>query len=661
MKKLVLLIILFWLSINLINCYQVLVGAGNDTSQHLPCDPHYKHSGSQLIYKSDYFPYSGVITELSFEYQFVSANPATFLNNITVMMGESEIDSYQDGYSFIPLEQLELCFAGNLTGANFQATNTSGAGRLYITLQEPFSYSKTGSLILFFMENDSDNGSNGDNFKSFSTSLNTSMCFIGLENPLDLDNLVAPSYLRNILPNTIFEFTINENCPLLLAPANSANNVAVTTPLQVKTLGVTNLALTLYSNTNVHYLNIADNFEQISENIYNIYPQLPLKPATYYEWQATYTHSNVDYVSEIFSFTTNNTVGSIVLSTEATNSYAVNLLWNILYANQYPYHIYRNGQIISTQPDNSLIDTQVSLGETYEYQVKLCYIDGSFMESNICSVALTALENNIINEQFEDYPSFQTNFGEWQNTDNDGNSTYSLPTYEYPNQGAASGFVIFEPGAVTPPLNLNISGSKCLVSFASSIPPTSDLITSPPFQASQVEVDIYLKSYNTAWGQERIKCGLLLNNDPNDMVDLVSGGFVEIPAEMTHLHFAYETDRVEDDITNFWLESCGIQTLMLIVDRIVISTNTTANEDFTQVLDPLMIFPNPVRNRSFTLINQRDDSQVRVYNLKGQLIHKTKTDSKSQRITLPKGISSGIYLLKVKSAEGEIVKKISVM
>jgi hypothetical protein len=234
--------------------------------------------------------------------------------------------------------------------------------------------------------------------------------------------------------------------------------------------------------------------------------------------------------------------------------------------------------------------------------------------------------------------------------------------HEYPNQEAETGFVVFEPGATTPPLDLIISGQKCLVSFSSSVPPTSDILISPYFQAYQVEVDIFLKSYDIAWGMERVKCGVVYNNNQENIHYFENGNYLEIPAEMTHLNFMHETGNEDDVITNFWLESCGVQTLMLVIDRIVISSTETSNDDsLVESSSETIIFPNPVTKGSFSLVNNRGIAEVSVYNLKGQLVYKTKTDNKNPIISLPNRITTGIYLVKVNSSEGEIIKKISVL
>lgn len=663
MRKSVIVLVWFCLFFVQIHCYQVLVGSGNDIDQHLPCDPPYNYSGSQLIYDSNYFPFCGDISEISFQYQFLSDNPELFLNDITLLIGETQLNSFEVGESAIAVDELEVCFEGNLTGDNFVATNNSGAGWLHLTLDQPYYYSKTNNLVLFFIENNPEAGSNGDNFLSFSTPENTSMCFIDLDNPIELNNLVSPLFIRNKLPNSKFEMDIDENYPQTIFPENNAVDVAVNTPLQIKVTDSTGAIITVYSATNVFDILLDDNYELIAENTYEIYPMLPFAPNCDYEWRVVYTDDGTEYASELFCFTTMAEEVELLLTNTETNNSYVELAWNNIFNNQYPYQIYRNDEAIASQTVNSFIDNQVIVGETYEYYISFFYLDGSSLDSNIIYVEIPGSENTIFDEEFENFASFQPDIGAWQNIDQDGNPTYSLTGYSYPNQGGVAGFIIFEPGATVPPLEMNISGEKCLVSFAGSLPPTSDILISPSFQTSQIEIDIYLQSYDTSWGMERVKCGVVYNNDQDNIIYFNEGNYCEIPEIMTHLNFLHQTNNVEDVITNFWLESCGIQTLMLIIDRIVISTSETSNDEFTEPVAETLMFPNPVTENSFNLVSQRGISQVRVYNLKGQLIHKKKMNinSREERIVLPEAIPSGIYLIKVNTSAGEIVKKISVI
>lgn len=651
------------LQIAILPCSQIIVGNGEDYSQHIPCDPFYNHSLSQLIYDVDYFPYSGTITQLAFEYNFVTPNPQNFLNNITIMLGETSQTEFTDGDDWLDLEQLTLCYEGVLTAANFTYNSVEDINLLLIPLQNYFYYSKNSNLVILFLENESTRGANADDFIAFTTPRATSLCLMDLNNPIDINNLGTAQFVRNRLPNTRFEFTIDESYPVPLFPENNSVSIELTASLQVIAPQDSNLEFMLRSDAASENFEFIADYEILGDSLWVISPQLPFSPNTLYEWQVINTLDDSIYNSELFSFTTIASELSLSPFAAVNDHYSVELSWQSLFANDFPYHIFRNGGVIASPENNSWIDQDVEVGQSYSYKVRFYFVDGTFLESGTLMVDTSFPQDIVIDEDFTGYNAWTTDIGNWQNIDNDQASTYGLADYSYPNWSEASAFVVFEPSSVTPPLDIEISGNRCLVSFASCVPPTSDLLISPNFRATQVDVDIFLKSYDSSWGLERIKCGLIFNNDTLNQYSLEQGNSINIPAEMTHLNFSYCIDTGSDMITNFWLESCGVQSSMLIINRIVISSSATGNAD-NEVSSPNnAIYPNPITGNEFDLTNTRGLQQLAIYNIKGQLVAKLNSYNinKNGKIKLPHNISSGVYLVKINYSDREEVQKITVM
>ena len=72
----------------------------------------------------------------------------------------------------------------------------------------------------------------------------------------------------------------------------------------------------------------------------------------------------------------------------------------------------------------------------------------------------------------------------------------------------------------------------------------------------------------------------------------------------------------------------------------------------------LSLYPNPAKD-SFT-VEGEDLRHIEVYNMVGQKVYSTLCEGHSTVINLA-GMETGIYMVKVFTAEGEIVRKISVM
>lgn len=657
MRKSIIIVVWFVIMVNVSFGYQLEIGNSEDCDQHVPCDPFLVYSSSQLIYSSSYFEYPCTINQISFRYHINSDNPEDIINNITLMLGQVNLTDLESGY--VDPSQLEIAFQGDIASYNFQTYNSDGDGWLVINLSQPYYYDTEANLIIFFIENCPGRGLNSDNFYSFGTESTTSLCFVDNFNPIDIENLEEPFYTENCLPNTKFGITIDENYPQTLLPENNSIEVLVTTNLNFESLNQNSSVITIQSNN--YQSNISANQAQmIDENTFCLTPQLPFAPDTFYSWYVTYNNGQTTYSSNTSSFYTINETYLFEITNAEIVDNSVRLEWNILFENDYPYYVYRNGIEIATTNNNFFIDNQVIIGQSYFYKIKFYFLDESSYDTNICQVEVTETGDILIDDDFEDYPAFTSDLGQWHTYDNDHSESYALVDYQYPNAGEESAFLVFNPSELTPPLDLDILGEKCLVSFSAITPPTSDVLISPSFQAYQVAVKLYAKSLDITWGMERIKVGLILNNNEEDVVYLNNGNYMEIPQAMIQLDFTYNSTG-DDIITNVFIESCGIQTLMLILDRVLVSSTATSNDNQTIVVNPTKIFPNPIRNRYFEILSDRGQAQIKIYNLKGQLVYQQETSHRQSRIDLPDNISSGIYFVRIKTLEGEFTQKISLI
>lgn len=639
---------------------QLEIGNGNDNSQHLPCDPFYRHSASQLIYSSSYFNQACTINQIAFQYNLTSPNPELYINDVLIMIGESSQASFADETDYLELSDLDVCFEGNLTPFNFHASNAAGDGWMVITLTQAYYYSATENLIIFFMENDSDQGMNSDNFIAFDTANNTSMCFVDNVNPLDSNNLVPAIFVRSKLPNTIFDITPDANYPQIIYPPANASQILPTSALNIQVIDPQAMTIHLQANSYTNQLVVAD-CQMIDENIYEVTPLLPFAPASYYSLYASYFNGEETFTSQVSNFATIEEGMNLEISSSQVNNSSVNLEWTNLFNNNYPYLLYRNGQLLAEVNVNSFVDSNIEVGETYYYKVKFIFCDESFIESPSVQVLVNEPANILLDDDFEEYPAFTSQIGDWQSIDNDGQETYVIADYQYPNQGNPAGFMIFQPSATNPPLDFNIAGDKCLVSFSAISPPTSDILISPSFQAQQVTITINAKSLNTSWGMERIKVGLIYNNNEEDIVYLNQGNYLEVPEEMSIFTFDHNVNNNQDIITNLLVESCGIQTLLLIIDRILITSSATSNDNSVAYLVEPLIYPNPVINNEININKTLGLKKVKIYNLRGQLVHSSNFNQNRSRIDLPENISNGIYLVKFIYEGQEKVQKISII
>lgn len=119
-------------------------------------------------------------------------------------------------------------------------------------------------------------------------------------------------------------------------------------------------------------------------------------------------------------------------------------------------------------------------------------------------------------EDFESHPDFELNspgaIG-WQYIDNDkGRNTYGIQDADYPNKGAGTAYIIFNPSATKPRLDGNPdicawSGDRYLASFSSQKPNDDYFISPELFFSEDFHFSFYARSLTADYGMERINVG----------------------------------------------------------------------------------------------------------------------------------------------------------
>lgn len=143
-------------------------------------------------------------------------------------------------------------------------------------------------------------------------------------------------------------------------------------------------------------------------------------------------------------------------------------------------------------------------------------------------------------DDFESHPDFELNspgkYG-WQYIDNDkGKQTYVFENIEYPNRGAGMAYMIFNPAATVPRIDVSPdvcawSGDKYLGSFSSSKNANDDYFVSPElFFNEAFEFTFYARSYTVEYGYERINVGYSkTDTEPGSFTWLAPGDYLNIP------------------------------------------------------------------------------------------------------------------------------------
>ncbi len=128
-------------------------------------------------------------------------------------------------------------------------------------------------------------------------------------------------------------------------------------------------------------------------------------------------------------------------------------------------------------------------------------------------------------------------FSPWTVNDVDGKPTYGITGYEFPHNGEAMAYIVFNPASTTPTLSGDPAltphgGARFAASFAATTPPNNDWIISPQIAlGSNGHLKFWVKSYTSTYGLERYKVGIS-TTDPNpaSFTFISAGSYLEAPA-----------------------------------------------------------------------------------------------------------------------------------
>ncbi|MCQ2327709.1 MAG: fibronectin type III domain-containing protein, partial [Bacteroidales bacterium] len=107
------------------------------TSSSIPVNDYYKYSASRSLYFPGELQVTGDITDISYYFAYSSATRSMALS---IYMGIVDRTSFSGAADFVPMDSLTLVWSGN---KSFQPNSWNT-----ITLDTPFSYDGTGSLVI---------------------------------------------------------------------------------------------------------------------------------------------------------------------------------------------------------------------------------------------------------------------------------------------------------------------------------------------------------------------------------------------------------------------------------------------------------------------------------------------------------------------------------
>ncbi|MFO7659278.1 MAG: M6 family metalloprotease domain-containing protein [Candidatus Cloacimonadaceae bacterium] len=162
-------------SVTVTNLSILIIGTEANTGKGLPFEPYYGYSYSQSIYlQSEIDAPGAVISKLAYKFN----GNSVFTDAVKIYMGHTNLTSFANTSSWIPLSNLTLVYNGSIT-------TSLTAGWIELTLDTPFAYNNTQNLVIAFDENTAGYHANADEFYCTATTGTRSILFYNNTNNPD--------------------------------------------------------------------------------------------------------------------------------------------------------------------------------------------------------------------------------------------------------------------------------------------------------------------------------------------------------------------------------------------------------------------------------------------------------------------------------------------
>lgn len=304
-------------------------------------------------------------------------------------------------------------------------------------------------------------------------------------------------------------------------------------------------------------------------------------------------------------------------------------------------------------------------------------------------------------DKIEKYENFEReNIGNYIMKDLDGLETYTYNNFNWPNAGVPMAFMVFNPHATTPPINISsFSGRRFLSAFAGPDGANNDWLIIP---AGEGEFSFYAASLTNEM-LERMQ--VLYSTSGTEVSDFTAfGNQITVPVDWTEYSFdapegtnyvainfvsndsfilkvddlTYEKEYshalyyrvyldgelVADNLTemtymleNLITEPTHVAEVEAVYGNgasekteIIISRLTTENPD----LNEFAIYPNPSSGKFWLKVDSK--ASVKIFDLNGRMLYSGEKEAGT--LMMEHNFSAGVYIIKVQTEKGITSKKL---
>ena len=295
----------------------------------------------------------------------------------------------------------------------------------------------------------------------------------------------------------------------------------------------------------------------------------------------------------------------------------------------------------------------------------------------LLGLALLGVNSNLFSQtvlfedSFETYTDFAiTGVGSWTLTDVDLKSTYGFTGVTFANSGVAKSFQVFNPTTTTPPLTASATsnwtartGTKHMVCFAASGPGAAlndDWLISPQIAlgASGNTLTFWAKSCDAAYGAEKFKVGVSTTTSATTSFTVISAGtHITTTPALTWTQYTYNLDAYAGQTVYISINCVSDDQFGFAVDDFKVTATTVASTEsfFT---NNFSMYPNPTNNvLNLSVKNGLTINEISLVDINGRTVKSIQTGFNSEMEIDVLDLTSGVYMLNVKTDEGVATTK----
>lgn len=281
-------------------------------------------------------------------------------------------------------------------------------------------------------------------------------------------------------------------------------------------------------------------------------------------------------------------------------------------------------------------------------------------------------QTTLFEDSFETYTDFAiTGVGSWTLIDVDLKTTYGFQGVSFPNTNAAKSFQVFNATTTSPALDPTATsnwtartGNKHMVCFAATSTPTppalnDDWLISPQITlgSSGNVLTFWAKSCDGTYGAEKFKVGISSGNTTAN-VTLLSAGTITIPSNINWVQYTYNVPSSFDGQAVYFSINCvSDDQFGFAVDDFKVTTTAVASAQsfFT---NNFSIYPNPANNvLNLSVKNGLTVNEISVVDINGRTVKTINNSFDSEMEINVSDLTSGVYMLNVKTEEGVATSK----